>query len=83
MIGALIGCGLAAVGRAATEVGLVLHGILSKAVSLLGEEWRVVRFLERKGCHDVECIMNIVHAKFGPFTGDSRRKRGADLIRYE
>ena len=68
---------------AATEVGLVLHGILSKAVSLLGDERRVVFFLERRGCYDVECIMNIVHAKFGPFTGDSRRMRGADLVRYE
>ena len=68
---------------AVDEVALVLHGILSKAVSLLGDERRVVYFLERKGDYDVESIMNIVHAKFGPFNGDSRRKRGADLVRYE
>lgn len=64
------------------EVGLVLHGILSKAVSMLGDEWRVVRFFQRKGCHDVDFIMNAVHAKFGSFTGDSRRMRGADLVHH-
>ena len=66
------------------DVALVLHGILSKAVSLVGDETRVVYFFQRKGCHDVEFIMNVVHAKCGSFVPrESRRMRGADLVRYD
>jgi hypothetical protein len=68
---------------AVDEVALVLHGILSKAVSMLGDERHVVYFFRTKGCHDVDFIMHGVHTKYGSFTGDSRRMRGADLGRYE
>ena len=66
------------------EVGLALHGILSKAVSLLGDESRVLSFFERRGCHDVESFMSFVRfvrAKYGAFvSGESRRMREADSL---
>lgn len=68
------------------EVILVLDGILTKAVSLIGDESRVVNFLESRGCHNAESFMNLVRVlrvRCGAFgSGESRRMRGADLVHY-